>query len=86
MLLLSVYYLANVYDETTRRIELLAAGGQMNFENDCGSVSNGVWANTTAHRRSPSPRRTCRAYEHSTKLAYGDNGILSGVMAGGTPI
>lgn len=66
MLLLSVYYLANVYDETTRRIELLAAGGQMNFENDCGSVSNGVWANTTAHRRrSPPPprrrRRTCRA-------------------------
>lgn len=62
MLLLSVYYLANVYDETTRRIELLAAGGQMNFENDCGSVSNGVWANTTAHRRrSPRRRRTCRA-------------------------
>ena len=34
---------SNVDDETTRRIELLAAGGQMNFENDCGSVSNGAW-------------------------------------------
>ena len=57
MLLLSVYYLANVYDETTRRIELLAAGGQMNFENDCGSVSNGVWA----YHCTPSVAAQCRA-------------------------
>ena len=42
---------------------------------------------TTAHhcRRRAVPRDE-HSTELSAKLAYGDNGILSGVMAGGTPI
>ena len=83
MLLLSVHYQANVYDETTRRIELVPAGGQMNFENDCGSVSNGVWVPLPCV---PPPLHSELIVSLAAKLAYGDNGILSGVMAGGTPI
>ena len=42
---------------------------------------------TTAHRRvAVAAARDEHSTELSAKLAYGDNGILSGVMAGGTPI